>query len=325
MSTNRYRVNICFSYEFETKEELKEAQIEAEKSFNEMTSQIILTRKQVKLDKLKQTRHQIYLGEFNFNDIVPYISRNEKRKDYEINGVIYQVRMDSPRYFVFKENASCSACGLEGVKFCLEQSPSDNSPHFNLYGIENSRNILMTKDHIYPKSVGGGEVHSNFQTMCTICNNLKGSSNISLERIKELRILYNDNKNLPKKRLNKILDDARVKFTLPHGKPHVPKKNRKAYLAKLQFKSNAVVTNIDLRIWKLTTGELIAKSLYDEDLVDAIELASIRIGTVFNIVEKSDNKVVIKLSNGEKCEVYHGFFEYLKASEEEFLKANLQE
>jgi hypothetical protein len=181
----------------------------------------------------------------------------------------------------------------------------------------------MTKDHIYPKSVGGGEVHSNFQTMCTICNNLKGSSNISLEKIKELRILYNDNKNLPKKRLNKILDDARAKFTLPHGKPHVPKKNRKAYLSKLQYKSNAVVTNTDLRIWKLLTGELVAKSLYDEDLANAVEFASIRIGTIFNIIDKIDNKVIINLA-GENCEVYHGYFEYLKASEEEFLKANLE-
>lgn len=322
MSKNRYRVNICFSYEFETDKETKDAQLEAEEYFNALTSSIILTRKQIKLDKIKQTRHQICLGEFKINEVLPFVSRDDKKKDYEINGVVYQVRMDSPRYFVFKENATCSACGLEGVKFCLEQSLSDKSPHFNLYGVENGRHILMTKDHIHPKSVGGVDMHSNFQTMCTICNNLKGSDNISLEKIKELRILYDTNKNLPKKRLNKVLDDARAKFTLPHGKPHVPKKNRKAYLSKLQYKDNAVVTNIDLRIWKLNVGGLIARSLYEEELPEAFELASIRIGTVFNIVDKVDNKVVIKLDNGENCEVYQGYFEYLKASEEEFLKAN---
>lgn len=320
--SNRYRVNICFSYEFETAKEMKEAQLEAEEAFNNLTSNTLLTRKQVKLDKIKQTRHQVCLGEFKINEVMPFISRDEKKKDYEVNGVIYQVRMDSTRYFVFKENAMCSACGLEGVKFCLEQSQGDKNPHFNLYGIENGRNILMTKDHIHPKSVGGVDMHSNFQTMCTICNNLKGSDNIPLEKIKELRILYDANKNLPKKRLNKILDDARVKFMMPHGKPHVPKGNRKAYLAKLQYKHNAVVTNNDLRIWKLADDKLIAKSLYEDDVPDASELASIRIGTVFNIVEKIDNKVIIKLDNGENCEVYSGCFEFLKASEEEFLKAN---
>ena len=52
-----------------------------------------------------------------------------------------------------------------------------NSYHFNLYAIgENGNWILMTKDHITPKSRGGRDHLSNLQTMCDQCNNRKGDT-----------------------------------------------------------------------------------------------------------------------------------------------------
>ena len=40
----------------------------------------------------------------------------------------------------------------------------------------NCNNILMlTKDHIVPRSQGGGDEESNIQTVCWTCNQLKGS------------------------------------------------------------------------------------------------------------------------------------------------------
>jgi hypothetical protein len=173
----------------------------------------------------------------------------------------------------------------------------------------------MTKDHVHPKSYGGVDIHSNYQTMCAVCNNLKGSSNIPLEKIKELRKLYNDNKNLPKKRLRKLLEDAKNQFKLPHGVSHVPKKNRKAYLAQLKSKEDSVVTNTDLRIWRLNTGVLIGKSVYENVLDDAVEIASIRIGTIFYPISNINSKIVVRLENGEDCEIYQGYLEFLKANE----------
>ena len=46
----------------------------------------------------------------------------------------------------------------------------------NLYAInEKGEEVLMTKDHIEPKSLGGKNSLNNYQTMCTICNCEKGS------------------------------------------------------------------------------------------------------------------------------------------------------
>ncbi len=60
--------------------------------------------------------------------------------------------------------------------FAKERFPGDIKWHFNLYGInENNEEILFTKDHIIPKSKGGGEHIDNFQTMCCKCNSKKGN------------------------------------------------------------------------------------------------------------------------------------------------------
>lgn len=298
----------------ESDKEHSEAQAEAEETLNHLTGHILLNRKQVKLEKLKLPKHRIRLAEFNIDDVLPYISREERKREYKVDETTYEVRMDSSRYFVFRENLRCSACGLEGVKFCLELSPSDKNPHFNLYAIENGRLILMTKDHMHPKSYGGIDIHSNYQTMCAICNNLKGSANIPLEKIKELRKLYDDNKNLPRKRLRKLLEENKNKFKQPHGEPHVPKKNRKQFLAKLKSAENAVVTNVDLRIWRLNAdGKLLGKSVYEYPTPDAVETASLRIGTILHPVSNENSKVVVELDNGEHCEIYQGYLEFLKA------------
>ena len=47
--------------------------------------------------------------------------------------------------------------------------------HLNLYGINNGEEVMMTKDHIVPKSKGGSNGLKNMQTMCTVCNEIKGN------------------------------------------------------------------------------------------------------------------------------------------------------
>jgi len=310
MSKNRYRANVSYSYDFETDKDHAEAQIEAQEALNALTTNYFLNKKQVRLEKLKQI-NKLRLGEFTIDEVLPYVSREEKKREYKVADTVYSVRMDSSRYFVFRENIRCAACGLEGTKFILEQSPDDKNPHFNLYAVENGHNILMTKDHIHAKSYGGVDVHSNFQTLCSICNNLKGSSNITLDKIKELRRLYNENKNLPRKRFHKLLEKAKDQFKIPHATPHVPRKNRKAYLAQLKSKENAVVTNMDLRIWRLNNGGLVGKSVYEQDLEDASAIASVRIGTILIPTNTVESKVIVKL-DGEDCEIYQGYLEILK-------------
>jgi hypothetical protein len=167
----------------------------ANKQLSEFSSKIIDSKITVRLDKLKDKIERIKLGEFKIEDVMPFLTKEEMKREYEYNGVKHFVNMGSQKYFIFRECMNCVACGLKGTRMLLECYPSDRSPHFNLYGEEDNKLILMTKDHIYPKAFGGENCHSNYQTMCIVCNNIKGHSNLTLEDIRELRIIYNQNKN----------------------------------------------------------------------------------------------------------------------------------
>jgi hypothetical protein len=71
----------------------------------------------------------------------------------------------------FARQPECVSCGRVGTMFALEKSTEqDHSPHFNLYCVEGHKEILMTHDHILPKSKGGKDAIDNIQTMCAECN-----------------------------------------------------------------------------------------------------------------------------------------------------------
>ena len=87
------------------------------------------------------------------------------------------LRMNSQRYKNFKQNGTvCTKCGLIGQYFYMERCPHDKNYHFNLYGINaEGKEIMLTKDHIIPKSKGGMNVLNNYQCLCEHCNSNKGS------------------------------------------------------------------------------------------------------------------------------------------------------
>jgi hypothetical protein len=166
---------------------------------------------QVGLTTLKNSIKLVHIGECSPEDVFPYITTDDVKKEYVINGQSYYVRMNSTRYFVFRTNPVCVACGLRGTRIMLDINPGDQSPHFNLYGEVDGRLILMTKDHIVPKSKGGEDVLENFQTTCQICNNLKSNDYLDIEELKELRRTYDDavNSFVGKKETNTIVENKR--------------------------------------------------------------------------------------------------------------------
>jgi 5-methylcytosine-specific restriction endonuclease McrA len=161
---------------------------------------------------MKDRKRLVHLGEFNLDEVLPFISEEDIKKDYTVDGTSYQVRMNSDRYFVFKDNNICVACGLEGTKMVLDINPGDQSPHFNMYAEENGRLVLMTKDHILAKSQGGQDELPNYQTMCSCCNNLKGAYDLSLDDVRELRKLHNNEDKLPRKELRDLINETRDKM-----------------------------------------------------------------------------------------------------------------
>jgi hypothetical protein len=104
------------------------------------------------------------------------VSASSKNEYIILNDV--SVKITSQRYAVFKKSIVCSCCGLEGKFFAIEKNYKDPYPnyHLNLYGYdEKGKEVLITKDHIIPKSKGGKNHLSNYQTMCINCNVKKGN------------------------------------------------------------------------------------------------------------------------------------------------------
>ena len=103
--------------------------------------------------------------------------RTKRRKELvDIDGDM--IHPYSLRYFTFlHKGISCVECGIKGVFFAKERHRDvDERYHLNLYAInDNGEEVLMTKDHIYPKSLGGPNHLSNMQPMCKCCNESKSN------------------------------------------------------------------------------------------------------------------------------------------------------
>ena len=106
--------------------------------------------------------------------ITNYGNRHRVKVDFDGD----MIKVSSDRLVLFKsKGVKCVTCGLEGKFFMKKKTEGDKSPHFNLYAIgEDGKKVLMTKDHIHPKSLGGKDCLNNYQPMCTKCNSAKGNT-----------------------------------------------------------------------------------------------------------------------------------------------------
>lgn len=114
-----------------------------------------------------------------FSFVKEYLPSLDRKLKVEFDGDM--VKPFSERYQVFvKRGTTCCSCGLEGTHFYKEKnSPLDSNYHFNLYGVDSTgKEIMFTKDHIVACSNGGRNTLSNYDTMCSVCNQKKGKMSI---------------------------------------------------------------------------------------------------------------------------------------------------
>lgn len=113
--------------------------------------------------------------DYTVEEVLPFVTLDRTVREYDG----FHVAMNSQRYVLFARDRKCVVCGIEGTVFRLEHSgPSQpDRAHFNLYAYDASGElVLMTKDHIHPRSKGGKDVQSNYQPMCYPCNHAKGAT-----------------------------------------------------------------------------------------------------------------------------------------------------
>lgn len=121
------------------------------------------------------------LTKITIEEVLPYIGILHE-KGYYSNKIRHEfagqsVKVSSLRLHTFVEKGLiCADCGVTGAFFALERTNKKYPWNLELYGTDESgAEVLMTKDHITPKSKGGKDHISNTQTMCTHCNLKKGA------------------------------------------------------------------------------------------------------------------------------------------------------
>ena len=107
--------------------------------------------------------------------VIKHLECNETYR-VELDGDLVNVTSLRLRTFALL-GTTCVKCGVKGDHYIKEMStPKEPLFHLNLYHTDPNGNfILMTKDHIIPKSKGGAEVLGNMQPMCAPCNLKKGN------------------------------------------------------------------------------------------------------------------------------------------------------
>ncbi len=127
------------------------------------------------------------LAEFSPAEILPLIPRKNSRLKIVSSDSIQEISVKtcSLRLQVFKRSLTCISCGIVGVIFKLQKQVNrDEKPHLNLYACRNKSDgeiefILMTQDHIFPRSRGGKDNLDNLATMCVECNLIKSDNVIN--------------------------------------------------------------------------------------------------------------------------------------------------
>lgn len=71
----------------------------------------------------------------------------------------------------------CWCCGVEADRWVATKGPADHVgyPDLNLYASGPTGVVLMTRDHIIPKSLGGVDDWHNMRPGCSTCNERRGN------------------------------------------------------------------------------------------------------------------------------------------------------
>ena len=125
------------------------------------------------------------IAKFDLPKILPHIGKPcSPPWILNFQGQGYPIPVSSSKMKLMKKTQICACCGLQGTFFDLEIR-GNNNPHLNLYGVgPRNSHVMLTVDHIVPRSKGGTRDMSNVQLLCARCNNQKGNKIITIEELR---------------------------------------------------------------------------------------------------------------------------------------------
>lgn len=132
---------------------------------------------------------------FELNEVLPHIGAVDPTKFWvpSENRSMTVKHLSSQRMLLIKRTQCCAACLVPGTHFWLEHS-GYMPPHFNLYATSYyGGEMLMTMDHILPRSKGGKIHENNIQLLCAKCNHVKRDFIIGVDQILQLRFKHDSN------------------------------------------------------------------------------------------------------------------------------------
>lgn len=119
-------------------------------------------------------RKEVYSIDFIFRVRAKSLRRRRKFGILED----FAVRINSHTINTFAMKGCNCDCGLKGAYFALERHENALGKsrlwHLVLYAVnEKNEEVMMTRDHIVPKSKGGKNLIENHHPMCLTCNHKK--------------------------------------------------------------------------------------------------------------------------------------------------------
>lgn len=130
------------------------------------------------LYRIKEFDINWVLDLFSQGDLNRHANVSDLEEKIIVDGFTYLVKKGRPKYKLFKLNGpTCVQCGITANKCFMEMTVDVvNVAHFNFYNtLPGSKEIMITIDHIIPRSKGGRNWIDNYQVMCFKCNNQKGT------------------------------------------------------------------------------------------------------------------------------------------------------
>lgn len=108
-------------------------------------------------------------------EVIFEFMKNNPKEMFYVDEEGNRCKLRRARVF-FEKGCKCKLCPTTGSFFALEQWKAGDF-HFDFFAIDQDGDeVLMTIDHIVPKSKGGPDHIDNYDPMCKVCNEIKWSN-----------------------------------------------------------------------------------------------------------------------------------------------------